>query len=247
MCACEICDRPDCEGVGEDEGVAINSTSIGKIERNVPAPAGGCADSPGRTQTIGPKAEAQARSSDGDLTGERRQSPNLYAEDLHSSTAPCQMNIPPTKAYCLSSSLHRRHSSTLTFLVCSLFTVPARHAARHSARHSARQRLPLIRHLIRQRKPPAQHCGGRLRCVVLLYILRYARGRNLRLQICHFLAVSLLSLSLITTNSLSNNSHLLVHLCLHSFRHSLLLLSTHSDILSISHLHSLRHSFLHLP
>jgi hypothetical protein len=125
--------------------------------------------------------------------------------------------------------------------MCSLFTVPARQAARHTAR----QRFPLIRHLIRQRKPLAHHCSARLHCAATLSIPWYARGRNSRLQICHFLAVSLLCLSLITTNSLSNHPHLLVLLCLHSFRHSLLLLSTHSDILSHFHLYSLRHSFLH--
>jgi hypothetical protein len=156
--------------------------------------------------------------------------PNLYAEDLHSSTAstastgPSQMNIPPTKACCLSSTLHRRHPFT------DVFTL---HRSRQTGSKTHRKTsFPLIRHLIRQRKPLTHHCGARLRCNAMLSILRYARGRNLRLQICHFLAVSLLSLSLITTNSLSNHPHLLVHLCLHSFRHSLLLLSTHSDILS---------------
>jgi hypothetical protein len=138
------------------------------------------------------------------------------------------MNIPPTKVCCLSSTLHRRHPSTLPFT--DVFTL---HRSRQTGSKTHRKTsFSLIRHLIRQRKPLAHHSGARLRCSAMLFILRYARGRNLRLQICHFLAVSLLCLSLITTNSLSNHPHLLVHLCLHSFRHSLLLLSTHSDILS---------------
>jgi hypothetical protein len=72
VCACEDCDRPDCEGVGEDEGVAINSTSIGKIERTSRSRQAAKRSVPGRTHTIGPAVEAQARSSDGDLTGERK-------------------------------------------------------------------------------------------------------------------------------------------------------------------------------
>jgi hypothetical protein len=157
------------------------------------------------------------------------------------------MNIPPTKACCLSSCLHRRHSPTLSILV--VFTL---HRSRKApARHPARQRFPLIRHLIRQRKLPAQHCGARLRCGEMLSILRYARGRNLRLQICHFLAVSLLSLSLITTNTLSNHS-LITLICL--FTCVFTLSDTHCSccqltqtFFHISNLYSLRHSLPHSP
>ena len=136
--------------------------------------------------------------------------------------------------------------------MCSLFTVPASQAARHTAR----QRFPLIRHLIRQRTLPAQHCAARLRCGAMLSILRRARGRHLRLQICHFLAVSLLSLSLITTNTLSNHS-LITLICLftcvftlsdtHHSRCQLtqtffhILISTHSD--TLYHTHHNRHGY----
>ena len=169
------------------------------------------------------------------------------------------MNIGCVKEGCLSSCLHRRHSSTPAVLLCALFN--ARHySCEHSSTlahcscehsptlaitavftlhrshlagvaHPARHRCRLIRHLILPCKPPTRCCTARLRCSVLLPVELYARGRHRRLQIGHSLAVSLLSLSLIT---LSNHSSLLVHLCLHSLRHSLFLLSTHSDTLCYS-------------
>jgi hypothetical protein len=135
------------------------------------------------------------------------------------------------------------HSSTLA--ITHVLTLHRPHMA--GVAHPARHRCRLIRHLILPSKPPSRCCTARLRCSVVLPVELYARGRHRRLQIGHSLAVSLLSLSLIT---LSNHSSLLVRLCLHSLRHSLFLLSTHSDSLYYSpqtvfttHTHTIRHGY----
>jgi hypothetical protein len=132
VCARKDCDRPDCKGVGEDEGVHKfynDERSRQALRRAVP-----CFPSrpPASTRSGG-----QAQASTGaierwrlDGCGRLAQSPNLQISTLrtsrrrltcHSSSDSSQMNIPPTKACCLSSSLHRRQSSTLP--ICPVFTL----------------------------------------------------------------------------------------------------------------------------
>ncbi len=132
----------------------------------------------------------------------------------------------------LSNALYARceHSSTLPLQLCSLFTVPTCpiwSAVRTQQDIVAASLDISFYHPNRQ----TRCCSARLRCSEVLPVEEYARGRLRRLQIPLFLSLFDYCLSLIT---FSNHSSRLVHLCLHSLRHSLFLLSTHSDTLCYS-------------
>jgi len=118
------------------------------------------------------------------------------------------------------------HSSTLA--ITAVLTRHRSHMA--GVAHSARHRCRLIRHLILPPKPLTRCCTARLRCSVVSPIKLYARGRLPRLQIGHSLAVSLLSLYLITLSNhssacslVSSLSQTLIVLVVNLPRHSLLL------------------------
>jgi hypothetical protein len=107
VCARKDYDRPDCAGVGEDESVAIKSQSKDQTLRQAVAPGGACYD----RGNCGDDHPTRLRTT--------LASPIFCAAFLRSSTAFLQMNIGSVKACCLSSSLHHRHSSTHTWLLCS--------------------------------------------------------------------------------------------------------------------------------
>jgi hypothetical protein len=111
VCARKIDDRPDCAGVGEDESVAIKSQSKDRTLRQAVAPGRACHD----RGNCGVDQPARLRTT--------LASPIFCAAFLRSSTVFLQMNIASVKVYCLSSSLHHRHSPTHTLLLCSLFNV----------------------------------------------------------------------------------------------------------------------------